>query len=132
LRVVTLNVNGIRSAARKGLYAWLAAQKADVICLQEVKAAGGSRRRAVCDEGLRAAPALRREEGLRGVALYSRRKPQSVVWVSASGSSTPKGAFLEANYGKLSVISLYLPSGFGRPAPPGLQVPLSSTGSSIT
>jgi exodeoxyribonuclease-3 len=38
LRVVTLNVNGIRSAARKGLYPWLAAQKADVICLQEVKA----------------------------------------------------------------------------------------------
>jgi exodeoxyribonuclease-3 len=38
LRVITLNVNGIRSAARKGLYPWLAAQKADVVCLQEIKA----------------------------------------------------------------------------------------------
>ena len=38
LRVVTLNVNGIRSAAGKGLFRWLAAQKADVVCLQEIKA----------------------------------------------------------------------------------------------
>ena len=38
MRVITLNVNGIRSAANKGLYPWLAAQKADVVCLQEVKA----------------------------------------------------------------------------------------------
>jgi len=38
MKVITLNVNGIRSAERKGVYRWLAAQKADVICLQEVKA----------------------------------------------------------------------------------------------
>ncbi|MGH8324523.1 MAG: endonuclease/exonuclease/phosphatase family protein, partial [Steroidobacteraceae bacterium] len=38
MRIVTLNVNGIRSAAKKGLLRWLAAQRADVICLQEMKA----------------------------------------------------------------------------------------------
>ena len=37
-RIITLNVNGIRSAAKKGLFAWLAQQNADVICLQEVRA----------------------------------------------------------------------------------------------
>ena len=37
MRVVTLNVNGIRSAAKKGLVPWLAAQKVDVVCLQEIK-----------------------------------------------------------------------------------------------
>ena len=37
MRVITLNVNGIRSAANKGLFRWLAAQKADVVCLQELK-----------------------------------------------------------------------------------------------
>jgi len=37
LRVVTLNVNGIRSAAKKGLFRWLAARRADVVCLQEIK-----------------------------------------------------------------------------------------------
>jgi exodeoxyribonuclease-3 len=37
LRVITLNVNGIRSAASKGLFRWLAGQRADVVCLQEMK-----------------------------------------------------------------------------------------------
>jgi exodeoxyribonuclease-3 len=37
MRVITLNVNGVRSAARKGLFRWLAAQRADVVCLQEMK-----------------------------------------------------------------------------------------------
>ena len=38
MRVITLNVNGIRSAAAKGLFPWLARQQADVVCLQEVRA----------------------------------------------------------------------------------------------
>ena len=40
MRIITFNVNGIRSAARKGLFGWLARQNADVVCLQEVKAQG--------------------------------------------------------------------------------------------
>ena len=38
MRILTLNCNGVRSAASKGLFDWLSAQKADVICLQETKA----------------------------------------------------------------------------------------------
>jgi Exonuclease III len=38
MRIITLNVNGIRSAAQKGFFKWLATQHADVICLQETKA----------------------------------------------------------------------------------------------
>ena len=38
LRIITLNLNGIRSAVSKGLLDWLLAQKADVVCMQEVKA----------------------------------------------------------------------------------------------
>ncbi|MEM7543664.1 MAG: endonuclease/exonuclease/phosphatase family protein, partial [Pseudomonadota bacterium] len=38
MRIISINVNGIRAAHRKGLYAWLARQRADVVCLQEVKA----------------------------------------------------------------------------------------------
>src|SRR4249919_1881102 len=80
LRVVTLNVNGIRSAERKGMYRWLAAQKADVICLQEVKAqeadlAGGPFALKGFERHLHSAE----KKGYAGVALYSRRKPQSVV-----------------------------------------------------
>jgi exodeoxyribonuclease-3 len=116
LRVVTLNANGIRSAARKGLFPWLAAQKADVICLQEVKAQEcdlegvefalkGFQRHLHCAE----------KKGYAGVALYSRHKPQSVVMGFGVKEFDAEGRFLEANFGKLSVISLYLPSGSAGP-----------------
>jgi exodeoxyribonuclease-3 len=116
LRVVTLNVNGIRSAERKGLYRWLAAQKADVICLQEVKA-----QEADLQDGPFLLKGFERhlhsaeKKGYAGVALYSRRKPQSVVMGFGVKEFDAEGRFLEANYGKLSVISLYLPSGSSGP-----------------
>ena len=116
LKVVTLNVNGIRSAAKKGLFLWLAAQKADVICLQEVKAQEadladgpfelkGFERHLHCAE----------KKGYAGVALYTRTRPQRVVMGFGVREFDAEGRFLEANYGKLSVISLYLPSGSAGP-----------------
>ena len=116
MRVVTLNVNGIRSAERKGLFRWLAAQKADVICLQEVKAQavdleGGPFTIKGFERYLHSAE----KKGYAGVALYSRRKPQSVVMGFGVKEFDAEGRFLEANYGKLSVISLYLPSGSAGP-----------------
>ena len=116
MRVVTLNVNGIRSAAKKGLFPWLAAQKADVICLQEIKAQeadleGGPFEIKGFERHLHAAA----KKGYAGVALYSRRKPQSVVKGFGVKEFDDEGRFLEANYGKLSVISLYLPSGSSGP-----------------
>ena len=121
MRVITLNVNGIRSAARKGLYRWLAAQKADVICLQEVKAqdadlegddhAGGAFELKGFGRQLYAAE----KKGYAGVALYSRRPPDAVVKGFGVREFDAEGRFLEARFGKLSVISLYLPSGSSGP-----------------
>ncbi len=116
LKVVTLNVNGIRSAAKKGLFPWLAAQKADLICLQEVKAqeadlAGGPFELKGYSRHLHCAE----KKGYAGVALYSRRPPRSVVMGFGVKEFDAEGRFLEANYGKLSVISLYLPSGSAGP-----------------
>jgi len=116
LRVITLNVNGIRSAAKKGLYRWLAAQKADVICLQEVKAQAadledgpfaikGFERHLYCAE----------KKGYGGVALYSRSKPDAVVKGFGVREFDAEGRYLEARYGRLSVISVYLPSGSSGP-----------------
>ena len=112
MRVITLNVNGIRSAARKGLYRWLAAQKADVICLQEVKAQeadleGGPFGIRGFERHLYAAE----KKGYAGVALYSRRAPDAVVKGFGAREFDAEGRFLEARFGALSVISLYLPSG---------------------
>ena len=116
LRVVTLNVNGIRSAAKKGLYRWLAAQKADVFCLQEIKAQEanlegtafslkGYERHLYCAE----------KKGYAGVALYCKAAPDAVRAGFGAREFDAEGRYLEAKFGKLSVVSLYLPSGSSGP-----------------
>ena len=80
LRVITVNVNGVRSAASKGLFRWLATQRPDVVCLQEMK----------CQEadldaklhGLKlyqTCHAFAEKKGYSGVALYSRKTPDEVA-----------------------------------------------------
>jgi len=112
LRVITLNVNGIRSAAKKGLFRWLAAQRADVVCLQEMK----------CQEsdldarlhGLKAfqiCHAFAEKKGYSGVALYSRRAPDEVKRGFESREFDAEGRYVEGRFGGLRVASLYLPSG---------------------
>ena len=112
MRVITLNVNGIRSAAKKGLFSWLAAQRADVVCLQEVKAQEHD-----LDAGLHVPKgytpfyALAEKKGYSGVALYTRRAPDAVIRGFGTHEFDSEGRYLEARFGKLSVISIYLPSG---------------------
>jgi exodeoxyribonuclease-3 len=116
LKVISLNVNGIRSAARKGLYRWLAAQKADVVCLQEVKA-----HEADLEPGMLAPKGYvghfhcAEKKGYAGVALYCRRAPDKVVTGFGVKEFDAEGRYLEARFGKLAVISVYLPSGSAGP-----------------
>jgi exodeoxyribonuclease-3 len=116
VRVITLNVNGIRSAARKGLFAWLARQRADIVCLQELKAQEADLDHALhAPKGFCAAYSLAVKKGYSGVALYSRAAPDAVVRGFGSREFDPEGRCVEARYGKLSVISVYLPSGSAGP-----------------
>jgi exodeoxyribonuclease-3 len=116
LRVVTLNVNGIRSAARKGLYRWLAAQKADVVCLQEIKAHDGDLDPTMrAPRGLHGSFSHADKKGYAGVALYSRVRPEAVREGFGVKEFDAEGRYLEARFGKLSVVSLYLPSGSAGP-----------------
>ncbi|MGH8279462.1 MAG: exodeoxyribonuclease III [Gammaproteobacteria bacterium] len=112
MRILTLNVNGVRSAARKGLFEWLPRQHADVICLQEVKA----------QQEQLADPVFRprnyhcfyyaaRKKGYAGTALFARREPDEVITGLGAKEFDDEGRYLEARFGKLSVVSLYLPSG---------------------
>ena len=112
MRVITANVNGIRSAAKKGFFDWLAKQKADVVCLQETKAQMMS----LSDEQLRPAgyhcyftDAIKK--GYSGVGLYSKQTPDRVIHVLGWKCADEEGRFVQADFGNLSVISLYLPSG---------------------
>ncbi len=116
MRIVTLNVNGIRSAAKKGLFRWMAAQKADVFCLQEIKAQEADLEGAPFEvKGYHRYLHAAEKKGYSGVALYSRRKPDAVVEGFGVKEFDAEGRYLEARYGRLSVISLYLPSGSSGP-----------------
>lgn len=112
MRIVTLNANGIRAAARKGLFDWLPRQSADVVCLQEIRA----------HEEQLADPVYfpkrwhclyrsAERKGYAGVAIFSRREPDEIVDAYGTSEFDDEGRYLEARFGKLSVISLYAPSG---------------------
>ena len=116
LRVVTLNVNGIRSAAKKGLYRWLAAQRADFVCLQEVKAQEADLDRAMrTPRGLRGFFSHARKKGYAGVALYCRAEPDEVIEGFGAREFDAEGRYLEVRFGRLSVASVYFPSGSAGP-----------------
>jgi exodeoxyribonuclease-3 len=116
LKVISLNVNGLRSAAGKGLFRWLAAQRADVVCLQEIKAHeadldGHAVELAGYERHLYPAE----KKGYAGVALYSRAKPDRVIRGFGVREFDSEGRYLEAQYGRLAVASVYLPSGSAGP-----------------
>lgn len=112
MRIITANLNGIRSAGRKGFFQWLRAQKADVVCLQELKAQTDQ----LVDK-LYWPPSFHcyyhpaERKGYSGVGIYCRREPDEVVEGLGVGDFDREGRWIEARFGKLSVVSLYLPSG---------------------
>ncbi|MBI4989222.1 MAG: exodeoxyribonuclease III [Rhodocyclales bacterium] len=143
LRIITLNLNGIRSAARKGFFDWLARQDADIVCLQELKAQVGEMRTptltsfaaprggAQRPSGGRAGAEMRHDflnpegyfgyfhyaekKGYSGVGLYSRRQPEQVIEGFGVPEFDAEGRYIEAVFGRLSVVSVYLPSGSSSP-----------------
>jgi exodeoxyribonuclease-3 len=113
LRIITLNLNGIRSALAKGFPRWLARQRADVVCLQEIKAQEADLvDLALVPKGFHGHyHCCSTKKGYSGVALYARAKPEKVSRGYGSREFDPEGRFLRADFGGLSVISVYMPSG---------------------
>jgi len=112
LKIISLNLNGIRSATNKGLYAWLKNQDADVICMQELKAqAGDMTEQMLNPEGYYGYFHYAEKKGYSGVGIYSKTKADSVIEGLGIEDIDSEGRYLEARFGNLSVVSLYLPSG---------------------
>jgi exodeoxyribonuclease-3 len=113
MRIISLNANGIRSAATKGVFDWLRKQRADVVCLQETKS----------QEDQLADPMFRPDghhcfyrdasskKGYSGVAIYAKQEPDKVITELGWDEFDNEGRYIEARFGKLSVVSLYVPSG---------------------
>jgi exodeoxyribonuclease III len=112
MRVISLNLNGIRSAASKGVYRWLAEQDADLVCLQELKAQNAD-----------LSPEMRNpagwqgyfhhadKKGYSGVGIYTKKPPLRIVEGLGVPEIDSEGRYLEAEFENYSVVSLYLPSG---------------------
>ena len=117
MRIITLNCNGIRSAARKGLFDWLPKQHADILCLQETKAQPADLEGDTLyfPQGWHVHLNSAQKKGYAGVALYSRTKPDAVLDRLGEKEFDDEGRYLEARFGNLSVVSLYQPSGSAGP-----------------
>ena len=112
LRIISANLNGIRSATSKGFLDWLATQEADFVCVQELKAQA-----AALGEPMKACAGLRgyfhhaEKKGYSGVGIYTRRAPERVVEGLGIADIDAEGRYLQLDYPGVSVVSLYLPSG---------------------
>ena len=118
MRIVSFNANGLRSAATKGFFDWFASQDADVLCVQETKAqehqlSGESGQRNGCaPDGYRAwFRDASTKKGYSGVAIYARREPDAILTQLGWPAFDEEGRYLEARFGNLSVVSMYVPSG---------------------
>ena len=116
LRIITANLNGIRSAAKKGFFDWVKTQDPDILCIQELKAQEADL------DGTLLAPhdyqgffQYAEKKGYSGVGLYSKKKPDSIKIGFDDGEFDAEGRYVEARFGKLIVISAYFPSGSSAP-----------------
>lgn len=111
-RVISLNANGIRSAARKGFFEWLEKQDADVVCIQETKA----QQHQLADPcfspaGYHCFYEDAVKKGYSGTAIYTRHLPKKVIRGWGVEEFDNEGRYIEVQLGPVNVVSVYLPSG---------------------
>lgn len=122
MKIISLNLNGIRSAYNKGLSAWLQTQQAEVVCMQEIKAqAPDLTAEMQTPEGYHGYFHYAEKKGYSGVGIYSKRKADRVIEGLGIHEIDAEGRYLECQFDALnlhsvcekplSIISLYLPSG---------------------
>ena len=112
MRIISLNLNGIRAAHAKGFNKWLARQRADVVCLQETKAQIEQLSGEIRSPGRWHTYFVDAEKkGYSGVALFARIEPDNVTRGLGFDEFDREGRYVQADFGRLSVASVYLPSG---------------------
>jgi len=119
-KLTSLNLNGIRSATTKGVETWLAQHAPDCICVQEVKAqAPDIAGKFEALAGLKGHFQFAEKKGYSGVGVYTRHEPSDVVVGFDGGEFDAEGRYVEARFDtpsrKLSIISVYFPSGSSGP-----------------
>jgi len=112
LRIVSLNLNGIRSAERKGFLPWLSKHHPDVLCVQELKAQSQDLSLNLLQpEGYQGFFHYAKKKGYSGVGLYTRHNPLKVTTGFGIPEFDDEGRYVCAEFEKTCVVSVYLPSG---------------------
>ena len=116
MRIITFNVNGLRSACSRGFYQWLSKQNADVVCLQETRVQYTELPEAIASPpGYQAFFNDAEKKGYSGVALFASRQPDLLYYTLGWDEADREARFIQVDFGKLSVVSIYLPSGSSGP-----------------
>ncbi|WP_225721355.1 exodeoxyribonuclease III [Candidatus Vallotiella sp. (ex Adelges kitamiensis)] len=112
LRVVTANLNGIRSAAKKGFFDWLSNLNADIVCVQEIKCSQDDMTpEFLIPNGFRGYFQYAKKRGYSGTGLYTKQEPDRCIIGFGNKSFDHEGRYVELRYGNLSLVSVYIPSG---------------------
>ncbi len=112
MRIISVNLNGIRSAANKGFFKWLELQNADLVCLQEVRASDEQLADKIFHpQGYEAYYYSAQKKGYSGVGIYARQKPDRIIKGLGWDIADTEGRYIELCFVDLSVASVYLPSG---------------------
>ena len=112
MRVVTLNCNGVRAAARKGFFEWLPTLKADVVCLQETRASQSQLDvKIFWPDDYFCYYFEAQKKGYSGTAIFSKVEPNTVTKGLGFELADDEARYIQADYEGFSVASIYLPSG---------------------
>lgn len=112
MKITTYNVNGLRAAITKGFVDWLTTEQPDVLCLQETKLQEDQYPYEVFEAaGYHSYLLCAQKKGYSGVAILTKRKPDHVQYGMGIEKYDNEGRFIRADYGDVSVVSAYHPSG---------------------
>jgi len=112
VRIITANVNGIRSAAKKGFIEWLTNTQADFVCLQEIKAQlDDLSQDLIATKHYMSYFHCAQKKGYSGTGIYSKHQPDQVVSGFGIAEFDDEGRYTALRFGNLWVISVYFPSG---------------------
>lgn len=112
MQIVSYNVNGIRAAIKKGLIEWLENASVDVLCVQETKASPDDIDISIFTSmGYHVAWYPAQKKGYSGVAIFSKKKPDNIVYGNGYEMSDAEGRVVRIDIGDLTIVNAYFPSG---------------------
>jgi len=112
MKIISYNVNGIRAAMKKNLLGWIKSANPDVLCIQEMKAQIDQIPIKEFEEiGYKSFWHCAQKKGYSGVGILTKTLPDQVIYGINNEQYDHEGRFIRADYGDISVVSVYHPSG---------------------